>query len=52
MEGGFQMLHSNDLMWSHLVREYQRGNRPPIFAVGTEKSALLEGAPGTYVLQR
>ena len=31
MAGVFQMLRSNDLVWSRLVREYFMGERPPMF---------------------
>ncbi|WP_431858062.1 PHA/PHB synthase family protein [Azospirillum sp.] len=30
MAGAFQMLRSNDLIWSRLVRQYLRGNRPEV----------------------
>jgi poly[(R)-3-hydroxyalkanoate] polymerase subunit PhaC len=30
MAGAFQMLRSNDLVWSRLVREYLMGERPPM----------------------
>jgi polyhydroxyalkanoate synthase len=30
MAGAFQLLHSNDLIWSRMVREYQMGERPPM----------------------
>jgi poly(3-hydroxyalkanoate) synthetase len=33
MAGAFQLLRSNDLVWSRMVREYIR---TPAFAVGTE----------------
>ena len=31
MAGAFQMLRSNDLIWSHLVQEYLIGERAPVF---------------------
>ncbi|MCO6439633.1 MAG: alpha/beta fold hydrolase [Nitrococcus mobilis] len=31
MAGAFQLLRSNDLIWSRMVREYQLGNRQPMF---------------------
>ncbi|CAH2794538.1 MAG: Polyhydroxyalkanoic acid synthase [uncultured Caballeronia sp.] len=31
MSGAFQMLESNDLVWSHLVRDYILGERAPMF---------------------
>ena len=30
MAGAFQMLRSNDLIWSRVVREYLMGERPPM----------------------
>jgi polyhydroxyalkanoate synthase len=30
MAGAFQMLHSNDLVWSRMVREYLMGERQPM----------------------
>jgi polyhydroxyalkanoate synthase subunit PhaC len=30
MAGAFQMLHSNDLVWSRMVREYMMGEREPM----------------------
>jgi polyhydroxyalkanoate synthase subunit PhaC len=29
--GGFQLLRSNDLIWSRMVREYLLGDQPPMF---------------------
>jgi polyhydroxyalkanoate synthase len=31
MAGAFQMLRSNDLIWSRIVMEYMRGKRQPVF---------------------
>jgi polyhydroxyalkanoate synthase len=31
MAGAFQMLRSNDLIWSRIVTEYMLGERPPMF---------------------
>ncbi len=31
MAGAFQLLHSNDLVWSRVVHEYMMGERRPIF---------------------
>ncbi len=31
MAGAFQLLRSNDLIWSRMVHEYQLGNRQPMF---------------------
>ncbi|HEY9040126.1 MAG TPA: alpha/beta fold hydrolase [Roseovarius sp.] len=31
MAGAFQMLRSNDMIWSRMVREYLRGERQPMF---------------------
>ena len=30
MAGAFQLLHSNDLIWSRMISEYQLGERPPM----------------------
>ena len=30
MAGAFQLLHSNDLIWSRMIGEYQMGERPPM----------------------
>jgi polyhydroxyalkanoate synthase len=30
MAGAFQLLHSNDLIWSRMIREYQLSERPPM----------------------
>ncbi|MBZ0217443.1 MAG: alpha/beta fold hydrolase, partial [Fimbriimonadaceae bacterium] len=30
MSGAFQMLRSNDLVWSHIIREYLKGERRPM----------------------
>ncbi|MFX8546906.1 poly-beta-hydroxybutyrate polymerase, partial [Acinetobacter baumannii] len=30
MAGAFQLLRSNDLIWSRLVRQYLKGERPPV----------------------
>ncbi len=30
MAGAFQLLRSNDLIWSQMVREYLKGDRPPM----------------------
>jgi len=30
MAGAFQMLHSNDLIWSHMVHDYLMGEREPL----------------------
>ena len=30
MAGAFQLLHSNDLLWSRMISEYQLGERPPM----------------------
>jgi polyhydroxyalkanoate synthase len=30
MAGAFQLLHSNDLIWSRMIREYLLGERPPM----------------------
>ena len=30
MAGTFQLLHSNDLVWSRMIREYMRGEREPM----------------------
>ncbi|MEZ6001096.1 PHA/PHB synthase family protein [Hyphomonas sp.] len=31
MAGAFQLLRSNDLLWSRMVKEYMMGERPPMF---------------------
>lgn len=31
MAGAFQMLHSNDLIWSRIVQDYLMGDRAPLF---------------------
>jgi polyhydroxyalkanoate synthase len=31
MAGAFQLLRSNDLIWSTMVRSYLKGERPPMF---------------------
>jgi polyhydroxyalkanoate synthase len=31
MAGAFQMLHSNDLVWSHIINDYLMGDRTPLF---------------------
>jgi poly(3-hydroxyalkanoate) synthetase len=31
MAGAFQILRSNDLIWSTMVRSYLKGERPPMF---------------------
>ena len=33
MAGAFQLLRSNDLLWSRLVREYMMGDRAPMFDI-------------------
>jgi polyhydroxyalkanoate synthase len=31
MAGAFQMLRSNDLIWSRMIKDYMQGNRQPMF---------------------
>ena len=49
MAGAFQMLHSNDLVWSHMVQDYLMGQRSPMTpmmawnADGTRMPARMHG---------